>query len=209
MKIEHWARAIAWSVASVLCIIVNQHQSGNTKNAKWKGIGSYHDTRLITVEANPFNLLHLPAISSILMCSPGDTNVSAVTLLCVLSSLSGLVVYCLFNSFFSLKNIIKTQIHFYSRSVSPLRSITSQSWAAKTRCIMTHPHKSHLTNSLWKSWLVMPDDEPRLARSFASHLPWCTWTVIALPCHLQWCLVLVVSTHKQQVKQNMNSPIIM
>ena len=90
-----------------------------------------------TVEANPFNLLHLPAISSILTCSPGDTNVSAVTLLCVLSSLSGLVVYCLFNSFFSLKNIIKTQIHFYSRSVSPLRLIRSQSWAAKTRCIMT------------------------------------------------------------------------
>ena len=162
-----------------------------------------------TVEANPFNLLHLPAISSILTCSPGNTNVLAVTLLRVLSSLSGLVVYCLFNSFFSLKNIIKTQIHFYSRSVSPLRLIRSQSWAAKTRYIMTHPHKSHLTNNLWKSWLVMPDDEPRLVRSFASHLPWCTWTVVALPCHPQWCLVLVVSTHKQQVKQNMNSPIIM
>ena len=137
---------------------------------KWKGIGSYHNTRLITVEANPFNLLHLQAISSILMCSPGDTNVSAVTLLCVLSSLSGLVVYCLFNSFFSLKNIIKTQIHFYSRSVSPLRSITSQSWAAKTWCIMTHPHKSHLTNNLWKSRLVMPDDELRLARSNCKEL---------------------------------------
>ena len=87
-----------------------------------------------------------------------------------LSLLSGLVVYCLFNSFFSLKNIIRTQIHFYSRSVSPLRLITLQSWATKTQCIMTHPHKSHLTNNLWKSQLVMPDDELRLARSDCKEL---------------------------------------
>ena len=44
MKIEHWACAqlhrlmqLAWSVASVPCIIVSQHQSRNTKNAKMEG----------------------------------------------------------------------------------------------------------------------------------------------------------------------------
>ena len=39
---------LAWSVTSVLCIMVSQRQSGNTKMQKWKGIESYYDTRLIT-----------------------------------------------------------------------------------------------------------------------------------------------------------------
>ena len=55
-KIKHWARLqscglaqLAWSITSVPCIMVSQRRSGNTKMQKWKGIGSYHDTRLISV----------------------------------------------------------------------------------------------------------------------------------------------------------------
>ena len=53
-KIEHWTRSwlrrlaqLAWSVASVPCIMVSQRRSGNTKMRKWKGIESYQDARLI------------------------------------------------------------------------------------------------------------------------------------------------------------------
>ena len=89
----------------------------------------------------------------------------------------------LFNAFFSIKNIIKTQIHPYSKSVSQVRLITSQSWATKAWCIMTHPHKSHLMNNFWNSQLVMPNDELRLARSNCEELPLPFATVCLNSCY--------------------------
>ena len=38
--------------------MVSQRQSGNTKMQKWKGIGSYHDTRLITAIYNHDDILY-------------------------------------------------------------------------------------------------------------------------------------------------------
>ena len=83
MKIEHWTRSrlrrLAWSVASVPCIMVSQHRSRNTKIWKWKGIESYQDARLITVQLfnmQSFLLQHLlPKISEInLVLVQGTTS---------------------------------------------------------------------------------------------------------------------------------------